>query len=255
MTNEQMKALEIIAKAVADNAEVSKKALDIAKSDSELLSACLSLTTGVELATPQTADSLQAIPPMPPSKIEYPVLDTPVDAPLKPTPAEDPFHSYVDPTKMFEMRLRTIKPCDSCPFAATCEERNTSRLTKDCPEDILQAKRISVQPGEIYMDVKVHEENNRMFTTFHAYKDGLFLGDLWTETENKFARSILELYSGERVFLHITPLKMRGKFVFTTLMGEILRSESLSEAPMFSNDIEPPEQEEVKPVLDFKYSI
>ncbi|MES9681846.1 hypothetical protein ABWK22_02775 [Gottfriedia acidiceleris] len=162
---------------------------------------------------------------------------------------EDPApQEYVIGNKQYELVLRIDKPCNTCPFASKCSLK-PSLISAEC--GVTTMKDAAISAGEIHIDIQM--DTQTMKASYLAYKDGVFIGNVADNRENKTIRAELEKYIGQTVRLLTHEKKALPNYTFTSLFAEILgTTEKVQPLPVFEETIsdpqigypEPPEQPE-----------
>lgn len=165
-----------------------------------------------------------------------PVMEDVVD---QPKPQE-----YILGETQYDMYLRIEKPCTQCPFANRCDLK-ASHISNEC--GVMDMKNAAASAGEIQIEVAMDQQ--LMKTTYRAYKDGMYIGVLAENKENKTLRTELEKYVGYTVRL-MTQLKRNvPNSTFTGLYAEILGTLEVQSPVQPIATPEPPVQPEAN-ILD-----
>ena len=130
---------------------------------------------------------------------------------------EVPDMVYPDPT--FKLFVTFQKNCANCPFVNTCDvkKQQSSKIGKDC--GLLEMKNAAVNAEELH--VKVNTEKNKY--VFPAYtKNGIYVGDIHKNRENKDAIAELQKHRNKTVILKTTAFKVVKDSVFTRYQAEIV---------------------------------
>ncbi|MEX3713530.1 hypothetical protein ABFV99_14095 [Cytobacillus horneckiae] len=158
------------------------------------------------------------------SKVVDALPVAPALTPMKPTDSivEDSipdtnYPNLISGNKVYRLQIRFDKPCESCPFASNCELKK-SHINTNC--NVSQMKNAAVEAGELHIKVSVNEET--MKSSFNIYKDGIKIGLLAEQKENKPLRTALEAYMGKTVRVSTQLQKELPHSVYTALHAEIV---------------------------------
>jgi hypothetical protein len=151
---------------------------------------------------------------------------------------EDPApQEYVIGNKQYDLVLRIDKPCNTCAFASNCNLK-PSHIGPEC--GVSNMKESTIAAGEIHIDIQMDEQT--MKASYLAYKDGLFIGAVADNRENKTIRAELEKYIGHTVRLLTHEKKALHNYTFTSLFAEILgTTEKVQPLPVFEETISDPQ--------------
>lgn len=127
-------------------------------------------------------------------------------------------NTWIHPDKTFKLFVSFQKNCANCPLVSTCDyqSKKKSEFGTDCMH--LSVKEAAVAAKELH--VKVSTQNNKYI--FPAYtKDGVYVGDIHKNRENKDAIAELQKHRNKTVVLKTTAFKVVEDSVFTRYQAEV----------------------------------
>jgi hypothetical protein len=173
----------------------------------------------------QAMDTVQANQPktvQEPAKLipPEPVIDDVIE---DPAPQE-----HVLSHRLYEMQIALQKPCHECPFKDNCNVARKGILDSKCPTTVQQMKHEAMSGGEI--DVYVELDTHTMKKTYTAYKNGVVIGSIPENKDNKTITAELEKYSNQIVTLSTqSNPRALAHSVFTWVYAEIVKVTPIEE--------------------------
>lgn len=127
--------------------------------------------------------------------------------------------TWVHPNPTHKMFVTFKKNCANCPFANTCDVKyqESSKFGKNC--GMLDMKNAAVNARELHVKVGV-DKNQYIFPTYT--KDGVFIGDVHENRENKKLIAELRNHRNKTVVVNVTPFKVVKDSCFTRYEAEIV---------------------------------
>jgi len=176
----------------------------------------------------QAMEAVQANQPDQPNTVKEPSKLVPPE-PVIDDVIEDPApQEYVLSHRLYEMQISLQKPCHECPFKDNCNIASKGILDSKCPTTVHQMKQEAMSGGEI--DIYVELDMHTMKKTYTAYKNGVVIGIIPTNKDNKTVTAELEKYSNQIVTLSTQPNpKALAHSVFSWVYAEIVKVTPIEE--------------------------
>ncbi|MFE4029192.1 hypothetical protein ACFX4N_23845 [Priestia sp. YIM B13551] len=140
----------------------------------------------------------------------------------------------------FDMQVIIEKPCATCPFAATCEIKDTHKISEQC--GVSTMKDTAMLSGDMEIHVLVDEVTKK--ETLNVYKNNQFVGTVAKVRENRPLIAELEMY--ENVVVHVTTQLHKTATrpsalgsIYTKLHAQVVNVSELPEVTEESKPVDP----------------